>query len=126
MNVGTDFTNPSAQRTVSATVVFIANGPYDKLVKASSPWSNGMFTATLDPTGACAGGNLFALKANDIADLNTAALVNTVGVVIDDSGLQTTETGNSVSTVTLWLKVASTFSKSTYTGIITFLISNGS
>lgn len=123
---GMDFGDAGAQQSVSATVTYVANGAYDEEVSSDATWSGTTYSATLDPTGATANADEFALKADDTANLSSAVLVDTSGVTIDASGTQTTESGDQVSTNTLWLRLSSSFNKDTYSGYIYFTIANGS
>ena len=123
---GLPFNGPGSQQSIGATAVYIANGAYDQKVKSDATWLGNTYTATLDPTGATASNNEFALKADDTATYASAVLVDTVGVTINDTGVQTTEIGDSVANNTLWLKLASSFDKDTYSGTITYIIANGS
>lgn len=122
MNPGTDFA--STERMLNATVVYVANGHYEKKVKSSPTWSGADNVAMLDPTGECAGSNQFSLKAYITNDLDQAILVDADGITVDSSGGQTGEAGDTISTNTLWLKLAPVFAKDTYTGTITYIISN--
>ena len=54
----------------------------------------------------------------------SAVQVDTSGVSIDATATQTGETGNTVNTNTLWLKVASVFANDTYNGNITYIVAN--
>jgi len=51
-------------------------------------------------------------------------LVDSVGVIIDNTGTETGEGGAEVTTNNLWLKLASTFNPDTYSGVITYMIAN--
>lgn len=120
---GLDFAEDTASsEAVGVTITYISNGAYDKKVKTTSPWSGSSYTATLDSTGACSSANEFALKADDTGTLSSAVLVDTSGVIIDNTGGQTTEAGDQVTTHTLWLKLASSFNSDTYSGTITYII----
>ena len=120
---GTDFGTSTRQGAISIT--YIANGDYDQKVKTTATWSgNPSGTATLDPSGNCTNANQFALKADDTDVLDNAVLVDTSGVSIDATGDQTDETGDTKASNTLWLKLASGFSKATYSGTITYTIEN--
>lgn len=125
IKAGLDFIDADADATVDGAVTYISNGAYDEKVKTSTPWSP---TADLDDTGACETAQQFALRADDTGAYNTEScpLVNTTGVVIDDAGAQTAEAGVAGGTNTLWLKLASTFTKADYSGTITYIIANGS
>lgn len=120
---GLDFGEDTAsEEAVGVTITYISNGAYDKKVKTTSPWSGSSYTATLDSTGACSSANEFALKADDTGSLSSAVLVDTSGAIIDNTGGQTTEAGDQVTTHTLWLKLASSFDSDTYSGTITYII----
>lgn len=120
---GLDFGEDTAsEEAVGVTITYISNGAYDKKVKTTSPWSGSSYTATFDSTGACSSANEFALKADDTGTLSSAVLVDTSGVIIDNTGGQTTEAGDEVTTHTLWLKLASSFNSDTYSGTIMYII----
>ena len=115
-----------SEKAVGVTIKYISNGAYDEKVKSSATWAGAPSgTATLDATGACATANQFALKADDTGTLPVNGLVNTTGITIDDSGTQTAEAGHAVTLNTLWLKLAPTFTKATYTGTISYIIADG-
>ena len=125
LNPGIDFLDTHSEQALEATVTYTANGPYHKMVKSSDTWDGDSHIAKLDNQGNCKIPQTFALKASDTPDLANAVLVNTRGTTIDDTGTATTEAGDSVNTHTLWIKLADTFEKDTYAGVITYLISNG-
>lgn len=125
---GTDFGDPTRQPIPPAaiSITYIANGDYDQKVKTTTATWTGTpsGTATLDATGNCANPDQFALKADDTNNLTTAVLVNTSGVSIDNTGTQTSESGNTKASNYLWLKLAEVFTKATYNGTITYTIEN--
>jgi len=120
---GTDFGDSTKKGPISIT--YIANGNYDQKVKTTGTWTGApSSTATLDPSGNCTNANQFALKADDAVTIDNAVLVTTSGVSIDNTGTQTGESGNPQTLNTLWLKLASGFSKATYSGTITYTIAD--
>jgi len=108
----------------STSVTYTSNGDYDQKVKSDASWTGGSLTATYDATGACTNVQEFSLNAYDSDVFGSAVQVDTTGVSIDATGTITGETGNTVSTNTLWLKVASTFGTDTYNGNITYIIAD--
>ena len=122
---GTDFVAIAAQKTLGNAVTYISNGAYDEKVRATASWAGATYTATLDATGAVSSSQQFALKADDTATYSSAVLVDTVGVTIDDTGVQTIEVGDSAANNNLWIKLASTFNKDTYSGSIVYIVTNG-
>jgi len=122
VNPGMDFAEGDPSEELIGNINYISNGDYDEKVKSSTPWST---TANLDATGVCTNANEFALKADDTGTLSSAVLVDTTGVAIDTTGILTEEAGDTVTTNSLWLKLASTFTKATYSGTITYTIANG-
>ena len=62
--------------------------------------------------------------AFDADTFGSAVQVDTSGVSIDATGTLTAESGNTVATNTLWLKVASLFLVDTYSGNITYIIAD--
>ncbi|MCX8126447.1 MAG: hypothetical protein N3E40_04860, partial [Dehalococcoidia bacterium] len=97
----------------------------ENLTNTYASGSSVKHVAILDASGSCASTNNFALKADDTATLASAVLITTGGVLIDDTGTITSETGDTVNTNTLWLKLADEFDKATYSGTIYFTIVNG-
>jgi len=122
---GIDFTDTGAQEAIGVTITYIANGAYDEKVSSSATWTGGTYTTTLDATGVVSSAQQFALKADDTATYASAILVDAAGVTIDDTGTQTTEAGDAVTTNNLWIKLATSFNKDTYTGTITYILTNG-
>jgi hypothetical protein len=126
---GTQFDGASSNQS-GISVTYISNGAYDEQIAASATWTGGL-GATLDATGNCTNINEFSLKANDtdtLEGVGGAILVEaspTYGV-IDDTGAQTDEPGDTVTTNTLWLKLSSRFYSETYNGFIYYEIVNGS
>lgn len=123
---GTDFGEPSKQTGISIT--YIANGAYDEQVAASTPWiDGGSNSATLDIDGS-PGGSSFSIKADDTSTLGSAVFVATTAAyaTIDDSGEQTGESGDTVTTNTLWLALGTPFVDATYNGTIYYKIADGS
>jgi hypothetical protein len=116
---GMQFDNASADVTVGS-INYISNGAFDKKAKTDSTWEHG---SVLDATGACDTAQEFALRADDDATLDGAALLNTTGAEFG-SGVLTTETGSPDETNTLWLKLASIFTEYTYSGTVTYIIAN--
>lgn len=132
LNFGED---TASEQATGVTITYTSNGPYDEKVSTTATWSGVSNTATLDSDTSgstidpqCSTAQYFALKADDTVTLPGTALgvVSTAGVIIDDSGTKTVETGNEEANNTLWLKLASTFATDTYTGTITYTIADGS
>ena len=113
----------AANEQGSKSVTYITNGAYDEQVAASATWGG----ATLDDTDN-PGANEFCLQANDIDDIGTAQQVSDTSsyVTIDDSGTHTqSETGDTVGTNTIWLRLGTPFTSGTYDGTIYFKVING-
>jgi len=118
---GTGFGN-NVNKQSGISVTYVSNGDYSVAVKSSATWAGGASpSAMLDEAGECTGANEFALKASSDG-WGQAELVDSVGKIIDSSGGQTGETGDTVDTNTLWLKLAGTFAQATYNGTITYII----
>jgi len=119
---GTVFADCTPQTVYDTSGVnYIANGAYDEKVKATSAWG----TATLEPVETAPGSmtaDTFSLKADDTATLGTAEMVDTTGVIIDNTDGQTTEDGDDVDTNTLWIQLASSFTAGQYDGTIYYII----
>jgi hypothetical protein len=105
-------------------VLYICNGDYDQQVKSDASWVGATYTATYDSTGACSSAQQFSLKAYDSDVFGSAKQVDTTGVSINATGTITAETGNDVTTNTLWLRIALVFSNDTYSGNIVYIIAD--
>jgi hypothetical protein len=109
----------------SISVNYTSNGNYDQKVKSASSWTGSSANATFDASGNCTNVQEFSLKADiDDALAGAVQVLVATGVSIDATGNLTGETGNPVSTNTLWLKVAATFGVDTYSGTITYIIAD--
>jgi len=115
---GSDFSdNPKT----GISVTYICNGSYSQQVKVSSPWTGDGNSVLLNAAGTPGPGE-FSMKADDTATLGSAVLVFTSYITID-TGTQTSESGNTESTNTLWLKLgalgmpAVTYNGTIYYGI---------
>ena len=107
------------------TVSYICNGNFDREVRTDAIWHGaGGDDAILDETGACLNPQEFALKASITGNLADAELVKAADNVVIGSGTQTTENTDDITTMTLWLKLASSFENDTYSGTITYTIVN--
>ena len=122
---GADF-GPSTSQT-GIEVIYIANGAYDENVAASGNWIGASANATLEETGNPAA-NQFSLRVYDSDVFGSSVLVEQSPsyVNIDNSGLQTGESGDNVTANTLWLKLGTPFTIDTYNGTIYYQISEGS
>lgn len=71
--------------------------------------------------------NEFSVKADDTAILGSAVLVTarTTFVTIDNTGVQTDESGDTITTNTVWLKLGTPFSVAAYSGSIYYKIIDG-
>ena len=114
--------DPSEEAAISVT--YLANGAYDEKVAASGTWDDGgSNTADLDNSGS-PGANEFSLKADDTGTLASAVLVDAspTYTTIDDTGTQTDDDGEDVTTNSLWLKLGTPFTDATYSGTIYYQI----
>ena len=118
---GVDFEN--TRKAIGAAINYISNGDFDKQVRSAASWSGSTYTAILDPSGATASAQQFALKADDTDGYATAVLVGTSPVTIG-TGTQTAESGSDVTTMNLWIRLASSFQFDIYSGAITYSIVN--
>ena len=120
---GMDFDHANAKESVTASC--ISNGDHDTAVSTGN-WTGSGNTATLNTAGT-PGANDFSMKAWSSDNLTAADLVTTVGAdcVIDSGGVLTTESGESSSANTLYLKIGTPFVDGVYSGTITFHIING-
>ncbi len=105
------------------SVTYVANGNYKTQVMSSSAWTGAGSNAAFDNSGNCASPGQFSLEANATGTF-PGSQVTTSGADIDLSGVQTTEAGATISTNTLWLKVAQVFRNSIYSGAITYTIAS--
>lgn len=114
VSLGSDF---SANPKTGISVTYVCNGSYNQQVKVSAPWTGSGNSVPLNAAGSPGEGE-FSLKAADAASLSSAILVSTNYVTVD-TGTQTGESGNTVSTNTLWLKLGALgFPAVTYSGTI--------
>jgi len=123
---GSDFTDNTVG-SLSAT--YIANGAYDEEAKvASDAFTGGTGTVVVDVIDQNASAaNEIALKASDDSTYGNSEGLDASGVTLDDSGVITTESGDTVATNQLWLKMNSSWTcTGEKTGNIYFVISNGS
>ena len=118
---GSDFSDTTKQTDISVT--YIANGAYYQKAAATTPWTSGSGNAALN-TGGAPGSMEFSLKADDVDNLGSAVLVTAYPTYIAIyAGTQTSESGDEVSTNTIWLKLGVIF-ETTYTGTIYYMIGN--
>lgn len=123
VSAGMDFGDNTTSELNAGNITYIANGAYNKIVSTTATWSITGDTAELDENGVCSSPNQFALKADDTGTLASAVLVTTTGATIG-SGTITSESGLTDATNGLWLKLASVFAGGTFSGNITYTISN--
>ena len=124
--LGSDFSANVGDTAIS--IDYIANGPYDEEIKASTPWTDGTYNVVLSADDS-PGDNEFALKADDTADVGTAVLVLSASFTpIDETGLITDDDGDAVTANNLWLKLGSSqvMSGVSFAGTITYQIADGS
>jgi hypothetical protein len=101
------------------TIKYICNGDFQKQVMTTSPWLDGNETVRLN-TGGNPGNNEFSLKANSTDIFDGAQLVNNTGSTTIGTGTQTGESGVTVSTNTIWLRVGTGIFPDQYNGTIYF------
>jgi len=114
--------------TVSAT--YVSNGAYDEQVKSGATWV-GQSTATnltLNVSGTSPGTAEFALLGDDDGTQAGAVQVLSAGYTsIDETGTQTSESGDTASNNHLWLWVGSAgIPAEEYQGTIYYQVANGS
>ncbi len=124
VNPGLDFNESSSNGTSKkaiGTINYLSNGPYLEKV-FTGDWATG---AIFDVTGGCGTPQYFSLKADYTATWGTAVqVVKTPGVLLRTVAAQTGETGDNELACNLWLKLATTFTKATYSGTITYVITH--
>jgi hypothetical protein len=130
VTAGMDFGEGAPSENGSISVKYLANGAYDEKVAANSSWTGvPSGTATLNASGTPSA-NEFSLKADDTGTLpggsNGLVTASPSYITIDDSGALTTESGDTVATNALWLKLGTPFSAATYSGTIYYQIADGS
>jgi len=119
VDLGSDFGD---NQVTDISITYIANGAYNKQVKASSPWDAGANQVSLEATGNPGDGQ-FSLKAYYNTTLGDAVLVLSTGYTTFGTGTQTGESGITEDTNTLWLKLgASGIPGVTYSGTIYYQI----
>lgn len=108
----------------NVSVSYVANGDYRVAMNASGTW-NGLDgnSATLISSGAPTGTQI-ALHGNVIGDRASAQQLGTAAVTVDNTGIATDQSGNTVETNKLWLDLGGGFAKDTYNGTITFVMGN--
>jgi hypothetical protein len=110
-------------KVTGVSVKMVSNGDFSSNVKSSATWTGASNIATLDVGGNCVNPNEFALRAYHSDVFGSSYLIDTVGVNCRD-GAQTLESGETITTGTFWLKIASVFPADLYSGGITFTIIN--
>lgn len=117
--------DPNPKTGIQAT--YIANGGYNATISGTD-WDGDLGnTAYLDEEEVepPADANEFALKANDTNEYSSAVWVKKSPTTSNiGSGTQTTESGNTVNTNTLWLSLSETFEPDVYSGAIYYGIAN--
>lgn len=125
---GMDFAEGDPSEEADISITYLANGAYDEKVAASGSWTGAPSgTATLS-SGGSPGTNEFSLKADDTGTLTSAVLVDAspTYTTIDDTGTQTDDDGEDVTSNSLWLKLGTPFTDATYSGTIYYQIADGS
>lgn len=119
---GADFSDSTKQTGISVT--YISNGNYLQKTSAASTWTSGSGNAALN-VGGSPGARELSIKVNDIDDLPTSALCTAYPTytTIDDTGTQTDEAGDTVTTNTLWLKLGA-LPEDTFSGTIYSMITD--
>ena len=120
---GTGFADNLNEQTGISTT-WVSNGNYEGQIKSSATWTGSLNTATLDTTGNTTNPKEFSIKAWQDNTYASAVVVDSVGVVINATGVQSTETGDVHTANTLWLKLASVFPIDVYSGTIAYIITN--
>ena len=119
---GIDFGDATKQTDISVT--YISNGPYYEKIATSGNWTSGSGNAALNISGAP--GNMeFSIKADNTDNLTNAVLITAYPtyVTINNTGTQTGESGTSVTTNTLWLKLGAVPIDS-FSGVVYYMISD--
>jgi len=118
---GSDFNDTTKQTDIS--VVYIANGVYYQKVASGNTWTGSVSNCALN-TGGTPGNLEFSLKADDTDNLTAAVLVNAYPTYITiGSSTQTDESGEEISSNTIWLKLGAVIPNDTFSGTIYYMIS---
>jgi len=121
VTAGLEFAEGDPSEEAGISVTYICNGAYNQQVKASTPWTGSPSgTATLNTSGS-PGANEFSLKADDDGTLDAAITVSDSYQTFD-TGTQTSESGNTEASNSLWLKLGTPFNTATYSGTIYYQI----
>jgi subtilisin family serine protease len=119
VNMSSDF---AANVQTGIIVGYICNGNYQEQVMTTSPWVHNSETVRLNNSGTPGNGE-FSLRANATNDLGGSQFVNSTSRTSIGTGTQTGESGVTINTNTLWLKVGIGISPGQFTGIIYYTIS---
>jgi hypothetical protein len=120
---GSDFSDSTKETDISVT--YLANGSYYQRVAATTPWTGSLNNAVLDESGA-PGSLEFSLKADEVDNLPSAVLVTAYPTYVTiNTATQTGESGTTVTTNTLWLKLG-VIPTDYYSGTIYYMITNTS
>ena len=113
----------ASQQALGITINIISNGNYDLRAACSTPWAGSGANANLDATGNCSVAQQFAIKIDNGTAQSSAILVGSSAIEIE-TGTITGESGTDYSQINLWLKLASSFTVTSYSGTITFTATN--
>jgi hypothetical protein len=120
---GSDFSDTTKETDISVT--YVANGSYYQRIAATTPWTGSLNNAVLDESGT-PGSLEFSLKADDVDNLPSAVLVTAYPTYVTiNTATQTDESGTTVTTNTLWLKLG-VIPTDSYNGAIYYMITNTS
>ena len=123
VNPGLNF-GDSGSKNGSISMTYITNGNYYENISATSSWTGSPSgTATLNVAGT-PGANEFSLEADDADIIGNAVLVKAspTYATMDNTGTFTFESGDTVATNSIWLKLGTPFTSATYNGTIYFQI----
>ena len=119
----------SAQSSSAISAKYISNGAYDEQVKSSGTWLGQTSSTALDlhTSDTNPGIGQFSLKADDDAtQADSVQVLSASYVTIDDTGTQTGESGDTVSTNHCWLWLGGLgIPDEEYQGTIYFQIGDG-
>jgi hypothetical protein len=120
--LGSGFTDDITNRITNISLTYICNGNFNIQAEASSSWSGDGKSVVL-ATDDTPGNGEIALKADDDATLSGAVLILSTGYTTFGAGTQTSESGNTVTNNSLWLKLgASGIPDVQYSGTIYYSI----
>ena len=123
VNPGLNF-GDAGSKVGSINASYLCNGNWYENISSTSTWTGSPSgTATLNTAGT-PGANEFSLEADDADTIGNAVLVPALSTyaTMDNTDTITGESGETVATNSIWLKLGTPFTSATYSGTIYFQI----